>query len=212
LNLPQKAETQRDGSVLWKHWEWIADVKAHQYQSRQYVRGAIVLPVGVTIPGYVLAAGQSLINKELMVYYEHEFWQVAPAPPDENQRRDGAQPDIGLVHALNNFANQIKCLTYFIIENKYSYNRFIQDIGRQKLLTTRPVVINVKGQDDEDLENTIVKWAAAGKLKIPRESKLMQQLKNRTNSNRDNAAECLKTLLSGYEKFPFHKVETITLI
>ena len=58
MNLPQKAETQRDGSVLWKHWEWIADVKAHQYQSRQYVRGAIVLPVGVTIPGYVLAAGQ----------------------------------------------------------------------------------------------------------------------------------------------------------
>jgi len=207
--LPQKTEPHKKGLILFKYWYMVHGVKINERQERMYVRGAIVPPMGVQVPGFVLVAAQSIPSKVVSILTQDEWWQIPPAMPTRSQKEEcGSTGDVGLTAKIVFSLEGYFCLNYWIRTDKGRIAQIRRDLLRQPLIK-KQVTITDPRQDGDDAETLIVQYANAGKLKVKKGSQLYEQMVNRSMTDRDNAVEALKTVLSGYERFPYREYSEI---
>jgi hypothetical protein len=207
LKIYPNAVEMQQGIALFKFWTMDEDgEKTEESESKNLVRGSIVFP-DKDIPGYCLVASQGLMDKVITILYQHEFWQITPELSDAQLKEKGINGDIGLTNFIKKHINNEKCLTYYTVKSNYLTNRrYHLGISREKLIKVKPELVGID-VDDDLAENLITEYIKKKKVRIEKDSKLMVQLKNRSNTPKDNAVLALKVLLTGYDRYPYQKRE-----
>ncbi len=153
------------------------------------IRGAIVWPVG-RWPGYALVAGQNQRDpqKPIWIFEESPFWSVSTL--------DGEK---GLWSFFNQMAKEYSCQRYFYAEGK-EHQRYKIQVIREALIERKPSFIEAKyaSKSTDNVDNLICEYVSRGVIKIDKDFKYDQPVKNHFDILSGNLATQLELYFKGH--------------
>ena len=173
-----------------------------------YMRGGICFPIQykvqdeIEINGFAVMAGQDVVTKQIYIFEQTQWVTIDDIlSPNRGIRYDG------LSHWLNRIWSKYFAQTFYFIQPDEVYRRFSLQILRSPMISPKPRIVEIYGDEPRNLIPVIWRLIKTGSLEIERESILAEQLSQSFTDDKKllPAVHALGCCLMGIERYPWRK-------